>query len=111
MLRGKKISSFQSNEGPKGLKLNWDYTREMSKCDTGNNSFCTDHTAAIKLFDYGIHRSYKLKHTHDPGAHFFSVEHYFLRVPVFDEMKSNHDTWSEQLTLDFYGNTVSLSSA
>ena len=24
----------QFNEGPKGLKLNWDYTREMSKCDT-----------------------------------------------------------------------------
>ena len=36
------MSSFncQFNEGPKGPKLNWDCTKEMSKCDTGNISFC-----------------------------------------------------------------------
>ena len=34
-------NNCQFDEAPKGPKLSWDYTSEMSKCDTGNFYFCT----------------------------------------------------------------------
>ena len=34
------IINSQFDEGPKGLKLSWNCMNGMSKCDTGNYSFC-----------------------------------------------------------------------
>ncbi len=34
------VCNYQFDEGPKGPKLSWDCTSEMSKCDTGILIFC-----------------------------------------------------------------------
>ena len=38
------VVNYQFDEGPKGPKLSWDNTSEMSKCGTGN---CIRFTALI----------------------------------------------------------------
>ena len=42
-----KWKNCQFDEGPLGPKLSWDYTSEMSKCDTGRYSFLHYITAIL----------------------------------------------------------------